>query len=179
MVSKRCSVRLAAEEGRNIELVVLGRVMHSRLTAVRIEALRSSPAGIFRHGIALTAFRLARGRTLGLFELRHGPRGARHRRRLRLLGAAAEADRSEALQGSKERGRSRDERGGKRDERAGASRGRSERATDDPDAAKGSALVRPSAPRVPTPRCRLPKAYRERDFTEPEFARHETSDTDD
>jgi hypothetical protein len=88
-------------------------------------------------------------------------------------------DRSEALQGSKERGRSRDERGGKRDERAGASRGRSERATDDPDAAKGSALVRPSAPRVPTPRGRLPKAYRERDFTEPEFARHETSDTDD
>jgi hypothetical protein len=88
-------------------------------------------------------------------------------------------DRSQALQGSKERGRSRDERGGKRDERGGASRGRGERGTGDPGPANGSALVRPSAPRVPTPRGRLPKAYRERDFTEPEFARHETSDTDD
>jgi hypothetical protein len=43
----------------------------------------------------------------------------------------------------------------------------------------GSGLVRPSAPRVPTPRGRLPKVARERDFAEPEFASHETSESDD
>ena len=43
------SVGLAAQEGRDIENVFLGRVAHRRGAAVRIEALRSRMARIFRN----------------------------------------------------------------------------------------------------------------------------------
>ncbi len=43
------SVGLAAQEGRDIENVFLDRVAHRRVAAVRIEALRSRMARIFRN----------------------------------------------------------------------------------------------------------------------------------
>ncbi|MGN6198630.1 cell division protein PerM [Humibacter sp.] len=42
-----------------------------------------------------------------------------------------------------------------------------------------SGLARPSAPRVPTPRGRLPRVYRESEFASPDFSRHETADPDE
>src|SRR5262245_20742688 len=42
------SVSLATQEGRNIENVLLDRIMHRRGPAVRIEALRNRLACIFR-----------------------------------------------------------------------------------------------------------------------------------
>ena len=42
------SVRLAAQEGRDIELIILLRIMHRCRTAMGVEALRGCPAGIER-----------------------------------------------------------------------------------------------------------------------------------
>ncbi|MHA7985603.1 cell division protein PerM [Rathayibacter sp. CAU 1779] len=39
-------------------------------------------------------------------------------------------------------------------------------------------LARPAAPRVPTPRGRLPRVYQKQDFAGPDFARHEDTDRD-
>ena len=74
------SVGLAAEEGRNIELVVLAGIMHRRVAAMRVEALRPAPARIFRDRLGRAAFRVASAGTLRrtLLILRHWPRRPRH-----------------------------------------------------------------------------------------------------
>src|SRR4029079_736528 len=48
------SVGLAAEEGRNIELIVLAGIMHRRVAAMRVEAMRRGPARVFRDGLRRT-----------------------------------------------------------------------------------------------------------------------------
>src|SRR5262245_16464692 len=50
---------LAAQERRNIENVLLDRIVHWRGPAIRIEALRSRLAGIFRSRRCRSSFRLA------------------------------------------------------------------------------------------------------------------------
>jgi len=70
----------------------------------------------------------------------------------------------------------------KRGEPAGRESERSagpKEATPRAPARSASGLVRPSAPRVPTPRGRLPRVYRESGFASPDFSRHETSDTEE
>src|SRR6266849_4027373 len=53
------SVGLAAQEGRDIENVFLDRVAHRRGAAVRIEALRSRMARIFRNRLCRSPFGVA------------------------------------------------------------------------------------------------------------------------
>jgi hypothetical protein len=64
------SVVLAAQEGRDIENVFINRIAHGRGAAVRIEALRSRMARIFRIGFCRSPFgvagRRAERRTLKL-----------------------------------------------------------------------------------------------------------------
>src|ERR1700675_1784430 len=64
------SVVLAAQEGRDIENVFINRIAHRRGAAVRIEALRSRIARIFRNGFCRSPFgvagRRAERRTLKL-----------------------------------------------------------------------------------------------------------------
>ena len=80
----RPSVSLAAEESRDIEFVLLGRIMHRRGATVWVEALRSGPPRIFRHRFRGPTFGVAGGRALrGTLELRNWPCGARHGRRCR------------------------------------------------------------------------------------------------
>src|SRR6185437_368957 len=90
-------VRLPAQESRDIELIFLGLVMHSLCTAVRVEALRHGPAGVFGHRVRLAAFRMTRARTGGPFELRDRLGDTRSRRRLHAVFAAAKADLSQPL----------------------------------------------------------------------------------
>ena len=52
-VFRRSSVRLTAQERRDLELIVLERAVHRRLPAVLVETLRSRP----RRGRALGVFR--------------------------------------------------------------------------------------------------------------------------
>src|SRR5581483_9631355 len=81
-------VCLAAEEGRNVELILLRGIMHRRGAAVRIKALRRSPARVFGHGVGRPPFRLTRtrpDRTLVLWSGRAGLPVIR-------LAAPAEAD---------------------------------------------------------------------------------------
>ena len=96
MAWKRCSVGLAAQEGRNLELVVVDRPVLRRRPAVRIERALGRP-------IAL------RLRALGIFGVHRRGRGLRgllaHRLRRRRLGGlvvvvvtAAETDRGKPLQ---------------------------------------------------------------------------------
>lgn len=89
-------IRLSAQESRNVELILFGRVMHSARPAMLIQALRQSPLGIFRDW-----FRARLGRAW------HGParqpigthlRGARRLRHLGVVFAAAKADRRQSLQ---------------------------------------------------------------------------------
>src|SRR6185312_10483325 len=47
------SVCLPAQESRNIELVLVGRIMHRRGPSVRVQALRSGPPGVFRDRLAV------------------------------------------------------------------------------------------------------------------------------
>src|SRR4029079_7520513 len=58
------SVGLAAEEGRNIELIVLAGIMHRRVAAMRVEAMRRGPARVFRDGLRRTAFGMPGAGTL-------------------------------------------------------------------------------------------------------------------
>src|SRR5262245_54893223 len=79
------SVRLAAEESRDIELIVLGRFMHRCGAAMRVKTLWTRSPRVLRHGLCRPTFRLTRGRALlWAFELRRGPcRGTRHGGRCR------------------------------------------------------------------------------------------------
>lgn len=61
-VPDRLSVRLPAQKGRNVELVLFVRVMHRSRTAVRVEPLRRGAAAVFGHRLDGTAFRLAHAR---------------------------------------------------------------------------------------------------------------------
>ncbi len=111
------SVRLPAQERRNVELVLFAGVMHRALPAMLVEPLRGRPLGIFGDRRFVTRFVtrfLSRSwRILGAARL-GGPsagqraarsaagadrRGPRARRCFMLfLLAAAEADRGQALQ---------------------------------------------------------------------------------
>src|SRR5579885_3903301 len=91
------SVGLAAQEGRDVELIILGRVMHRCRPAMGIEALRRGAAGIFGDRRHRPALRLARARPRRPLELRHRLRGLRRLRRLRLVVAAPEPDRGQPL----------------------------------------------------------------------------------
>src|SRR5665647_2432029 len=71
------SVGLPAQEGRDIELVFLGRIMHRRGPTVGVETLRSGAPGIFRDRVRDSAFRMAAFRITGRRPLRRGE--LRHR----------------------------------------------------------------------------------------------------
>src|SRR5262249_24880313 len=43
------SIGLAAQEGRDVELIVIHRVVHRSLASMLIEPLRRRPFGVFRH----------------------------------------------------------------------------------------------------------------------------------
>ena len=74
------SVGLAAEEGGDVELVLLAGIMHRRVAAMGIEAMRGRPPRVFRYRVRGPAFRVAGRRALlGTLELRHWARCARHR----------------------------------------------------------------------------------------------------
>src|SRR6185312_14569664 len=88
------SVCLPAQESRNIELVLVGRIMHRRGPSVRVQALRSGPPGVFRDRLAVGLTGRGTHRPL---DRRHRTCRARGRRRRRLLGAASDADRSQPL----------------------------------------------------------------------------------
>src|SRR5262245_7625098 len=100
LVFSRASIGLAAEECRDIELIVLRRIIHRRRAAVGIEPLRSSPTRIFRDRLRWPAFRLTSRRPLRrALVLRHGSgwtscRGRRRRLRLR---APTQANRGKPL----------------------------------------------------------------------------------
>src|ERR1700686_4373962 len=91
-------VRLPAQEGRDVELVLFGRVMHRSLPAVLIETLGrclvGGTLGIFRNRLR-TRFRCPWHRPAGqaLSSLRRARRRVAARARLRaillVLGAAA------------------------------------------------------------------------------------------
>ena len=62
--SRGWSVRLPAQEGRDVELVFLRGVMHRRLPPERIEPLVGRAPGIFGDRLRSARFRRPRGRTL-------------------------------------------------------------------------------------------------------------------
>ena len=74
------SVRLTAEESRDIKLILLSGIMHRRRAAMGVEPLGSRPPRIFRHGLGRPAFRVTGSRALlRTLELRRRPRWTRHR----------------------------------------------------------------------------------------------------
>jgi hypothetical protein len=99
------SVRLAAEESRNIQLIFLAVVMHRCRPAVRVKTLRRGAACILRYRIydaafglpilrhadfSMTAFGVAGGRPLlRPLDMRHWTGGARRWRRDDLVGTFA------------------------------------------------------------------------------------------
>src|SRR5437879_3337156 len=95
-------IDLAAQEGRNVELIVLGRGVHRRLPAVWVEALVRCKLGIFGYRVGLNLRRTRRRnrtrRRRPLAHTLHWPRGVARGRRLFTILAATEADRGEALQ---------------------------------------------------------------------------------
>src|SRR6476646_11177150 len=96
----RLSVRLATEESRDIELVLLSRIMHRRRAAMGVEPLWSRSPGVFRHWIVRPAFRMtSSGARLRTLELRRRPCGAWHgSHRWRFaLRSAAKANRGQPL----------------------------------------------------------------------------------
>ena len=54
------SLGLTAQERGNIEFIFIGRVMHRRLPAVRVEAVRRGPWSVFGDGV-LRIMRACRG----------------------------------------------------------------------------------------------------------------------
>ena len=86
LLQRRLSICLASEESRDIELILLSRIMHRCRAAMGIQTLGSRPAGIFGNRLGRPAFRLPCRRTLHwTLKLRHGPRGpGRGRRHWRL-----------------------------------------------------------------------------------------------
>ena len=89
------SVGLAAKESRDIELVVLARIMHRSVAAMRVEAVRPAAARIFRDRLGRAAFGMSSAGALRrTLILRHWPRRPRYWRRRRCLGVhtAAETD---------------------------------------------------------------------------------------
>ena len=96
----RLSVRLTTEESRDIELILLSRIMHRRGAAMGVETLRSRSPCVFRYRIARPAFRMTSGRALlWTLELRRRPCGAWHgSHRWRFaLRSPAKANRSQPL----------------------------------------------------------------------------------
>src|SRR6516165_7598104 len=90
-------IGLPAQEGGNVELVVLGGVMHRGRPPMRVEALRRRAASVFRYWLPWTAFRVTSAWPRRPLEVRHGRRGARGAWGFRLLAAAAQANRGEPL----------------------------------------------------------------------------------
>src|SRR6516162_11928218 len=90
-------IGLPAQKGRNVELVLLGGVMHRGRPPMRVEALRRRAASVFRYWLLRTAFRVTSAWPRRPLEVRHGWRGARGAWGFCLLAAAAEANRSEPL----------------------------------------------------------------------------------
>lgn len=86
VLQRRPSICLAPEESRDVELILLGRIMHRCRAAMGIQTLGSRPAGIFGDRLGRPAFRLPCCWTLRwTLKLRHGPRRpGRGRRRWRL-----------------------------------------------------------------------------------------------
>ena len=95
------SVRLSAEECREIELIILSRIIHRRRAAMRVEALVTRSSRVFGHRLRRTAFRLPGGRALlwWAFELLGRPWRTRHRswRRLLAVRSPTETNRSQSL----------------------------------------------------------------------------------
>lgn len=85
-VARRPSICLASEESRDIELILLSRIMHRCCATMGIQTLRCRPAGIFGDRLGRPAFRLpCRRRLHWKLILRHGPCGPGHGRRRRGL----------------------------------------------------------------------------------------------